>query len=117
MSLASNAVELRHSLLARIEKEWRPDAHPTFDDLCIGYIWLNYKRGKIRLDECLRFAGQQADAGISSLDCEQFYELLNRRDAGEPASQIELLAQQVFAVSGKSARDAWDAIASTTALS
>src|SRR6266404_8440614 len=84
VSLAEDAGQLKKALEDKLDSEWRVPTRPSMDDIQIGYIWLRHKRGDIALLDCLRLAGDQADAGDAQIPCEVIYELLNRLKQGEP---------------------------------
>lgn len=108
VSLARDATELREALVDRLDTEWNPDRSPTFDELFIGFIWLTYKRGQLSLEECLTVAGEQADGGLSSIECEVFYDLLNRLESGERSSSVESDAAARFSSVVEIAQGRWD---------
>lgn len=110
-SMARNDTELREAMVDRLDAEWNADGVPTYDDLCIGFLWLNYKRGQVSFADCLRLAAEQADGGSSRFSCEVFYQLLTRMESGERISDVESVAEAEFSSVAEVARNQFDELA------
>lgn len=78
VSLATNIDELSKALGDKLIEERNTDTNiPLISDAIIGYYYLEYLSGKITLKELLNKSGQEADGGEASVECEQFYSILN----------------------------------------
>lgn len=91
MSLAKDFTELRQALLPRLEQE-NQDAGQIIPvgNATLGFHYLRYQRGDYTLREFLIKAGEEADGGVSDLDCESVYQLLNSIENTEASDVTEV---------------------------
>lgn len=78
VSLATNIDVLSKALGNKLIEERNIDTNsPLISDAVIGYYYIEYLSGKITLSEILNKSGQEADGGEASVECKQFYSILN----------------------------------------
>ena len=56
----------------------------NYTGLYLGFLYLRFERGELKMEELLYLSGQTADRARCELDCEAFYLLLNEIDGGGP---------------------------------
>ena len=116
MSMAQDVEQLRRALAEKLESEWETGTVTSSDDAEIGYAWLRYQKREIALADCLRLAGDRADAGTSHIECEIIYDLLNRLEAGEPQARVESEARRLLAPFAEMAQRQWEIISNMATL-
>jgi hypothetical protein len=98
MSLAKDFNELQQALLPRLEQEHQAaGAMIPVGNATLGFHYLRHQRGDYTLRDFLLKAGEEADGGVSNLDCEDVYQFLNELESmheGEVA-QVAKVDQQL----------------------
>lgn len=84
VSLAKDINELSNALGDKIIEEnyYGNNEYPP-SDAVIGYFYKRYLNGEISLYELLNKSGAEADGGEATLECEEFYSILNEIDRNE----------------------------------
>jgi hypothetical protein len=94
LSLATSLDDLWRILTPQIDQESQQGFHrEELYDAVLGYLWLRLERGDFDLRTCLDLAGRHADAYETSTECETFFSLLNRLEAGD---DVQDAAKAIF---------------------
>lgn len=90
VSLAKDINELSMALGDGIIQEnyYANNEHPP-SDAVIGYYYMEYLAGGISIYELLTRSGDEADGGEATLECEEFYSILNEIDRNEKSIDDE----------------------------
>ena len=107
MSLAMNLTDLRKALDNVLESlgETTP---ATVDDAMLGYIWWRFERNDLNLQDCLKLAGEAADASSSSISCETIFALLNQLEVEtQKGKDIEITAKELLLPLRRLAEQQW----------
>jgi hypothetical protein len=77
-----------------VGQEW--PAHDTHDDLHLGFLFLRFERGDLKLAELLKMSRQYADSFGCDIEREVFYLMFNEIDGrGPPISSDKPLKERV----------------------
>lgn len=81
VSLANSIDRLSEALSDKlIDEEHKNPSADLFSDAVIGYFYMEYLSEEIGLYELLNKSGAEADGGEATLECEEFYSILNEID-------------------------------------
>lgn len=84
VSLANSIDNLSEALSDKlIDEEHKNPSWGLFSDAVIGYFYMEYLNGEMSLYELLTKSGSEADSGEATLECEEFYSILNEIDRKE----------------------------------
>ena len=107
VSTAKNIDELWVALGEKYSDErFQYGAAIGLSEAIIGYFYLELESDRISLQEFLRLAGEEADAGETEVSCELFYSILNEvetlLDKGFTIAQVkeEILAKVKNSIQG-----------------
>lgn len=99
LSMAKNIDEMRDAIGPKFEQEKKYSNLPLISDVIIGYYYLTYKHGYLTTKEFLKIAGAEADGGMSELECEDIYSMLNLYEKIEnEGGDILRLAKDIDAI-------------------
>jgi len=78
MSTADDLTSLLSALRGKFnEEKTGGSAEDTLGDATIGFYYLMYEDGRLSEVDLLRLVGEEAEGGMTTLECETAYEFLN----------------------------------------
>lgn len=84
VSLANNLDGISRALSDKIiDENYKNSNLELISDAVIGYYYMSYLENKITVYELLDKSGKEADGGESTIECEEFYSMLNDLEKNE----------------------------------